>query len=59
MAQTVIAQLVQENGIDRFRNALKEAVLYEKRSLAYVRRVLRTWQRDCGGIVASWSNSTG
>ncbi|MBK8138338.1 MAG: helix-turn-helix domain-containing protein [Chloroflexi bacterium] len=46
MAKQVIGELVAEHSTDQIRKAIQEAVIYEKRSLAYVRRVLHAWKRD-------------
>ena len=46
MAQEIVGQLAEQHGTDRVRDAIREAVIYEKRSLAYVRRVLEAWRRN-------------
>jgi DnaD/phage-associated family protein len=46
MAQKVLCQLAEQHGTDRVRDAIQEAVIYEKRSLAYIRRVLDAWRRN-------------
>lgn len=46
MAKQVIGELAAEHSTDRVRKAIQEAVIYEKRSLGYVRRVLHAWKRD-------------
>ena len=46
MAQDIICQLAEQHGTDRVRDAIREAVIYEKRSLAYIRRVLEAWRRN-------------
>jgi DnaD/phage-associated family protein len=46
MAQEVICRLTEQHGSDRVRDAIQEAVIYEKRSLAYIRRVLEAWRRN-------------
>lgn len=46
MAQEVICQLADKYGPDWVRDAIREAVIYEKRSLAYIRRVLDAWRRN-------------
>jgi DnaD/phage-associated family protein len=46
MAQETLGQLTEQHGTDRVRDAIREAVIYEKRSLAYVRRVLEAWRRN-------------
>jgi DnaD/phage-associated family protein len=46
MAQEVLCQLAEQHGADWVRDAIKEAVIYEKRSLAYIRRVLEAWRRN-------------
>ncbi|MFZ2880007.1 MAG: helix-turn-helix domain-containing protein [Phototrophicaceae bacterium] len=45
MATQVVTDLVKECGSGWVRDAIQEAVIYEKRSLAYVRRILRAWKQ--------------
>lgn len=45
MATQVIMDLVKDCGSGWVRDAIQEAVIYEKRSLAYVRRILRAWKQ--------------
>ncbi|MBK9123972.1 MAG: DnaD domain protein [Chloroflexi bacterium] len=45
MAMQVITDLVKDCGSGWVRDAIQEAVIYEKRSLAYVRRILRAWKQ--------------
>ncbi len=61
VAKQVIAELAAEHSSDQVRKAIQEAVIYEKRSLAYVRRVLHAWKRDDRAAernIASWSNAS-
>lgn len=44
VARKVIEELVSEFGIEQVRDAIDEAVIYEKRSLGYIRRVLSAWK---------------
>lgn len=46
MAQETLCQLAEQHGAHPVRDAIREAVIYEKRSLAYIRRVLEAWQRN-------------
>src|SRR5690606_19198371 len=46
MAQEILGQLAERHGVDGVRDAIREAVIYEKRSLAYVRRVVEAWRRN-------------
>ena len=46
MSKQVLAGLAAEFGSAHVREAIQEAVIYEKRSLAYVRRVLEAWWRN-------------
>lgn len=46
IVRQVIAELVSEFGAGQVRKAIQEAVIYEKRSLGYIRRVLSAWKRD-------------
>src|SRR5690606_38806051 len=41
MSKQLIGELVAEHRTAQVRDAIQEAVIYEKRSLAYVRQVLR------------------
>ncbi|MBK9121548.1 MAG: helix-turn-helix domain-containing protein [Chloroflexi bacterium] len=45
MATQVVSDLVKDYGSGWVRGAIQEAVIYEKRSLAYVRRILRAWKQ--------------
>ncbi|MBK9122431.1 MAG: DnaD domain protein [Chloroflexi bacterium] len=45
MATQVVTDLVKDCGSGWVRDAIQEAVIYEKRSLAYVRRILRAWKQ--------------
>ncbi|KXK52760.1 MAG: primosome, DnaD subunit [Chloroflexi bacterium OLB13] len=45
MAMQVVTDLVKDCGSGWVRDAIQEAVIYEKRSLAYVRRILRAWKQ--------------
>ncbi len=45
MAAPIVTDLVQDCGSEWVRDAIQEAVIYEKRSLAYVRRILRAWKQ--------------
>ncbi len=45
MAMQVVTNLVKDCGSEWVRDAIQEAVIYEKRSLAYVRRILRAWKQ--------------
>ncbi|MBK8136703.1 MAG: DnaD domain protein [Chloroflexi bacterium] len=61
MAKQVIGELAAEHSTDQVRMAIQEAVIYEKRSLAYVRRVLHAWKRDGRATergIASWSDTS-
>jgi DnaD/phage-associated family protein len=57
MAQEIIGQLSQKHGADQVRDAIQEAVIYEKRSLAYIRRVLDAWRRN-GRVVEPTTTSS-
>jgi DnaD/phage-associated family protein len=46
MVHEVICELAERHGMDQVRDAIREAVIYEKRSLAYVRRVLEAWRSN-------------
>jgi DnaD/phage-associated family protein len=46
IAQEVLCQLAEKYGVDWVHDAIQEAVIYEKRSLAYIRRVLEAWKRN-------------
>ncbi len=61
MAKQVIGELAAEHSTDQIRMAIQEAVIYEKRSLAYVRRVLHAWKRDGRAAergIASWADTS-
>jgi DnaD/phage-associated family protein len=45
MVTQVVTDLVKDCGPGWVRDAIQEAVIYEKRSLAYVRRILRAWKQ--------------
>jgi DnaD/phage-associated family protein len=46
VVKQVIGELIAEHNADQVRKAIQEAVIYEKRSLAYVRRVLEAWKSN-------------
>ncbi|MBK8139222.1 MAG: DnaD domain protein [Chloroflexi bacterium] len=61
MARQVIGELAAEHSTDQVRKAIQEAVIYEKRSLAYVRRVLCAWKRDGRAAergITSWTDTS-
>lgn len=45
MATQIVSDLVKDCGSGWVRDAIQEAVICEKRGLAYVRRILRAWKQ--------------
>lgn len=46
MAQQIILDLAKKYSADCVSDAIQEAMIYEKRSLAYIWRVLEVWRRN-------------
>lgn len=46
VARRTIDALVAEYGARRVIDSIREAVIYEKRSIGYIRCVLSAWKRD-------------